>query len=208
MNHHHAIVLAALVAVATTAAARPKGCDDSVLPPDQRWNGGTSYSSPDLDRFYSLSGRMSAAYKSGDTRSANALALEYLDVAKRFPCNWNFGNAIHNANSVLGLIALSNGRKAEAVSYLSAAGATPGSPQLDTFGPSLLLARELALAGEYRAVASYLGSIRRFWKAKDKSPKGLLYPSFADPDPISTWIAELNKGRVPDFGAPFNTNPP
>ena len=31
-------------------------------------------------------------------------------------------------------------------------GASPGSPQLDSFGPSLLLASELAKAGEYKAV--------------------------------------------------------
>lgn len=178
------------------------------MPPDQRWNGATSYSTPALDRFYSLSDAMSAAYKRGDLSSAEALAREYLQSAKQFPCNWNYGNAIHNANSILGLVALSRGQKTEAVSYLSAAGATPGSPQLDTFGPSLLLARELAKAGEHRAVASYLGSIKRFWKAKDMSPTGLLFPQLADLDPLSTWIAQLNNGRVPDFGAPFNMDPP
>jgi hypothetical protein len=151
---------------------------------------------------------MSAAYKAGELGSADALAREYLQLAKRFPCNWNYGNAIHNANSILGLVALRNGRKAEAVTYLGAAGATPGSPQLDTFGPSLLLARELAKAGEHKAVAGYLRSVQRFWKAKDMSPTGLLFPYFADPDPISTWIKELDKGQIPDFGAPFNADPP
>jgi hypothetical protein len=208
MRRRYLFVLAALIAAPPAARARPKGCDDSVLPPDQRWNGATSYTTPALDRFYSLSEAMSAAYKKGDHRSAQAFAQEYLQAAKQFPCNWNYGNAIHNANCILGLVALGRGQKAEAVSYLLAAGATPGSPQLDTFGPSLLLARELARAGEHSAVASYLGSIQRFWKAKDMSPVGLLFPVLADSDPISTWIAQLNKGRVPDFGAPFNMDPP
>jgi hypothetical protein len=118
---------------------------------------------------------MSATYKAGEFESADALAREYLQLAKRFPCNWNYGNAIHNANSILGLVALLNGRKAEAGSYLAAAGATPGSPQLDTFGPSLLLARELAKAGEHKAAASYLSSVKRFWKAKDMSPMGCCF---------------------------------
>src|SRR3954447_4753751 len=109
---------AALIGIATAAAARPQGCDESVLPPDQRWNGATSYSTPELDRFYSVSDKMSAAYKAGEFGSADSLAREYLQLAKRFPCNWNYGNAIHNANSILGLVALRNGRKKEAVSYL------------------------------------------------------------------------------------------
>ena len=202
------LALAALGVIARPIEARPKGCDDSVLPPDQRWNGATTYSTSALDRFYAVSDEMSAAYKKGDGASAESLAREYLRLAKQFPCNWNYGNAIHNANSILGLVALRGGRKAEAVSYLRAAGDTPGSPQLDSFGPSLLLAREVAKVGEHKAAAAYLASIKRFWKAKDMSPVGLLFPRFADADPISTWIRELDKGRVPDFGAPFNMDPP
>lgn len=194
--------------MATASEAKRKGCDDSALPPDQRWNGATSYSTPELDRFYSVSDKMSAAYKRGEYDSAIELAREYLQLSSRFPCNWNYGNAVHNANSILGLVALQHGNRTVAVSYLSAAGGTPGSPQLDTFGPSLLLARELAKSGEHKAVASYLGSIRRFWKPKDMSPMGLLIPALADQDPISTWIKQLDKGRVPDFGAPFNMDPP
>jgi len=208
MHLRYALVIAALVGIATAGEARPPGCNDSVLPPDQRWNGATSYSTSELDRFYSLSEKMSAAYKAGDLGSADALARDYLQLAKRFPCNWNYGNAIHDANSILGLVALRGGRKAEAVSYLGAAGATPGSPQLDSFGPSLLLASELAKAGEHKAVAAYLRSVQGFWKAKDMSPIGLLFPYLADPDPISTWIKELDRGRVPGFGAPFNADPP
>ena len=208
MHLRHALVLAALVAVATTGAARPKGCDDSVLPADQRWNGAGTYSTPELDRFYALAREMTAAYRKGEAASADALARRYLQVAGQFPCNWNHGNAIHNANATLGLLALRDGRKADAVSYLEAAGAASGSPQLDSFGPSLLLARGLAQAGEHQAVARYLASIKRFWKAQDSSILGVLLPAFADPDPISTWIGELNQGRVPDFGAPFNMDPP
>ncbi len=208
MHLRHALALALLAAVATLVEARPAGCDDTVLPADQRWNGATTYSSPALERFYSLSKPMTAAYQSGDMSAADALAREYLQLAARFPCNWNYGNAIHNANAVLGLVALRDGRKAEAASHLLAAGATPGSPQLDSFGPSLLLAREVAEAGDTAAAARYLRSIRRFWKATDMSVIGLTLPFFADPDPIATWIDELERGRVPDFGAPFNMQSP
>jgi hypothetical protein len=177
------------------------------LPLEQRWNGG-SYSTPALDRFYDLADQMSTAYRNGDDPRAQVVARQYLEAASRFPCNWNYGNAVHNANVILGLIALRQGRKSEAVVHLYAAGETPGSPQLNSFGPSLLLARELARAAEYKAASDYLASIKRFWKAKDMSFVGVLMPAFTDPDPLSTWISELDKGRVPDFGAPFNMDPP
>jgi hypothetical protein len=47
---------------------------------------------------------------------------------------------------------------------LLASGATPGSPQLDTFGPSMELARALMRAGHFEAVAEYLRLCRVFWK--------------------------------------------
>ena len=206
MPVRNTLVIAALIVFAVSVEARPKGCDDSRLPPDQRWNGATSIKTPELARFYAFADEMSAAYKRG-APSTDGLARQYLEAAKRFPCNWNYGNAIHNANAVLGLLALHSGRKAEAVAYLSAAGASPGSPQLDSFGPSLLLARELAEAGEHKAVASYLVSIKSFWRTDDPSVIGMPFPIFRDPDPLSTWIQELNENRVPDFG-PFNTRPP
>jgi len=201
-----AFLTACLIACSSANASRR--CHDAALPPEQRWNGGVSYSSPALDRFYDLSGQVSAAYRDGDYALAESLALEYLETAKQFPCNWNYGNAVHNANVILGLTALRRGRKAEAVVHLYAAGETPGSPQLDTFGPSLLLARELAQVGEYKAASDYLSSIRRFWKATDRSILAFEFPLFADPDPLRTWIRELDNGRVPDFGAPFNMDAP
>lgn len=157
--------------------------------------------------FYELSKQTSAAYARRDA-TTQSLALRYLEMARRFPCDWNYGNAVHDANSILGLLALHGGRKQDAVLFLRSAGNTPGSPQLDSFGPSLLLATELAHAGELKEVSSYLTSVRRFWKAEDMSPIGLLIPYFKDPNPVATWIKELNAGLVPTFGAPFNSKAP
>jgi hypothetical protein len=150
-NNHvrTAVAAASLMAFAFVAEARP-GCDDRVLPPDQRWNGATSFATPELARFYAIGKEMTAAYVSSNTLQAEVLAKEYLQGAMHFPCNWNYGNAIHDANAILGLLALHSGRTAESGTYLIAAGRTPGSPQLNSFGPSLLLARELAQAGDYR----------------------------------------------------------
>ena len=56
--------------------------------------------------FYDLAGQTSSAYSRGDAATAKQFAQEYLSAAPRFPCDWNYGNAVHNANAVLGLIAL------------------------------------------------------------------------------------------------------
>ena len=61
---------------------------------------------------------------------------------------YNDGDTVHNANAVLGLVALQDGRVADAKAYLLKAGATTGSPVLGSFGPSMLLARRLVEHGE------------------------------------------------------------
>lgn len=128
---------------------------------------------------------MSAAYKSSNPESAEAIAQDYLEAAKSFRCNWNFGNAIHDANSVLGLLALREGKVDQAVQSLAAAGASPGSPQLNSFGPSMLLANELVKAGKRAEVVSYLRATKRFWKM--------------DRGSVEQWVGELEAGRTPDF---------
>ena len=61
---------------------------------------------------------------------------------------WNFGNYLHHGNIVLGMIALSQDDIEGAGSYLLIAGSTPGSPQLDSFGPDFVLAKKLLERGE------------------------------------------------------------
>jgi hypothetical protein len=201
------IVVASLALFGAAVQGRTPGCDDSSLPPDQRWNGATSFATPALARFYSISEEMSAAYKNGRPVAAKALATEYLQAARGFPCNWNYGNAVHDSNVILGLVALHSGGRDAAAEFLLAAAKTPGSPQLNSFGPSLLLAKELAQAGEFPAVVSYLRSVRKFWKPEDSSVLGALVPYFKDPDPMSTWIKEAEARKVPDF-SPFNMHAP
>ena len=156
------------------------------------------YSETDLRRFYDLARKTSSAYSSGDTATAKRVAQEYLSAAPQFPCDWNYGNAVHNANSVLGLIALQEGDRNAAVRYLLAAGLSRGSPQLDSFGPSLLLAKLLAEASEFEAVATYIRSIRRFWEADDTTTLGFL--GFGDRQPMTGWLEKLASRKVPNFG--------
>ncbi len=48
--------------------------------------------------------------------------------------------------------------------YLIAAGKSPGSPQMDSFGPNMTLAKDLLEKGERDAVLEYFMRCRKFWK--------------------------------------------
>ncbi len=56
-------------------------------------------------KFYRLDKLAKAAFKAGELEKAARYADESLKVAARFPKDWNYGNAIHHANNVLGRIA-------------------------------------------------------------------------------------------------------
>ena len=77
---------------------------------------------------------------------AESYAREMLITAeteKDESCNWNYGNAIHDSHNILGRVALRRNDIDAAKKHLIKAGRTKGSPQLDTFGTSMVLAKEL-----------------------------------------------------------------
>jgi hypothetical protein len=67
------------------------------------------------------------------------------------------------------------------------AGKTPGSPQLNSFGPNMALARDLLVAGQRVVVLQYFKLCGAFWE----SERGRL----------AEWMADADAGRVPAFGA-------
>src|SRR5262249_49180627 len=80
-----------------------------------------------------------------------AFAANRLDKAQEYAekmlnqnvSGWNSGNNIHHGNIILGRIALRGNKVREAKERLIKAGQTPGSPQLDSFGPNMALAKDL-----------------------------------------------------------------
>ena len=124
------------------------------------------------------------ALEAGDAAKANAFALELLASPAE---GWNSGNALHHGNLVLGRLALQAGNLPEARQYLLKAGRTRGSPQLNSFGPNMRLAKELLAKGERDAVVEYLQLCARFWEMGAEE--------------IANWTATIRRGSVPDFGA-------
>ncbi|WP_104420652.1 hypothetical protein [Neolewinella xylanilytica] len=127
------------------------------------------------------------AYAHADRGNVRRLAQEYLQAAELNRNNRDYGNAIHQANTVLGLLELEAGNVERAESYLVASAQTPGSPQLAGMGPNMMLAKRLLEHGRVTAVLNYLTFCGKLWKL-----------SFGR---LWKWKLEIRRGRMPDFGA-------
>ncbi len=86
------------------------------------WNPSNQYVTPGLSRFYEMDDSINSAYQKGNYDRAASLVKENLELAAIYRCNWNYGNAIHNSNRILGFIALKNNDVAGAANYLVEAG--------------------------------------------------------------------------------------
>jgi hypothetical protein len=143
--------------------------------------------SSDEQKFYALNDAAKQSFEVGNLADARRYADELLQLAAKFSTNWNYGNAMHDGNMVLGRIALKEGHVDEAKQHLLAAGKTPGSPQLNSFGPNMSLAHDLLEHGERDAVIQYFDLCRKFWKMGQ--------------DRLDRWTKDAQAGQVPNFGA-------
>jgi tetratricopeptide (TPR) repeat protein len=98
---------------------------------------------------------------------------------------WNYGNNIHAGNSILGRLALADGDVEKAKAYLLKAGATPGSPQLNSFGPDMTLAQELLRKGETEVVLEYFDLCAKFWEMGR--------------DNLDEWTMAIENGKTPSL---------
>ncbi len=101
--------------------------------------------------------------------------------------DWNYGNALHWSHIVLGKVACRQGDREAAKEHLRAAGETPGSPQLNSFGPDTSLAKALLAQGEAQAVIAYFEACSRFW--------------VMGTDSLAAWISAIREGHSPDFSS-------
>jgi hypothetical protein len=187
-----------LIATALTGAAQAQcegaaGCEACAKDPEYSWNPDDAHVTPRLRQFYQTGRDLATAYKDHRYDLARQLAGTYLELAAVYRCNWNHGNAIHEANRVLGLISLAGGDLDAAAQYLLEAGRSAGSPQLDSFGPQLDLANELLRRGRRNEVRAYLAGVRSFWATGT--------------DVLDGWIAQIDQGSTPDLNRFLATQP-
>jgi hypothetical protein len=138
-------------------------------------------------RFYALNDAAKESFVVGKIEDAQKYAQELMTLLPQFRGNWNYGNAVQDANLVLGRIAVRDGKIDDAKRYLIEAGKSPGSPQMDTFGPNMSLAKDLLEKGERQVVLEYFELCRKFWEMHDGR--------------LDKWSQEVQDGKIPDFGA-------
>lgn len=123
------------------------------------------------------------AFAAGLNDDAKTYATKLLDEDV---AGWNRGNRIHHGNLILGRIALSDGNVDEAKSRLLLAGKTTGSPQLNSFGPNMQLAKELLERGEPDVVLEYFELCKKFWTSQRRK--------------LEQWADDVKSKRIPEFG--------
>ncbi len=139
------------------------------------------------ERFYALNDAAKESFVAGNLEDAKKYAQELMLLLPKYPGDWNYGNAVQDANLVMGRIAVKDGHVAEAKQYLIAAGNSPGSPQMNSFGPNMSLAKDLLEKGERQVVLEHFELCRKFWKMHDGR--------------LDKWSQEVKDGKIPDFGA-------
>ena len=137
-------------------------------------------------KYLGLSYRARIALQKGKSSRAERDARQLLAIAERYQSDWNYGNAIHHGNLILGRVALRSGDVTGARDHLLKAADIEGSPQLGTFGPNMRLALELLEAGETEAVLRYLERCEKFWEMGSEQ--------------IDDWRAQIGHGQIPNFG--------
>lgn len=167
------------------------GCGRSVpTTPQGRYNEAIkrlTSASREEEKFYALDDAAKESFEIGKIEDARKYAKELLDLAPKYRADWNYGNAIQDSNLVLGRIALREGRTDEAKQCLLEAGKSPGSPQMNSFGPNMSLAKDLLEKGERDVVLQYFDLCRKFWKMGN--------------DNLDQWTKDVKAGKAPDFGA-------
>lgn len=125
------------------------------------------------------------ALNGGDLKKAIELGRSRLRGADDED-DWDYGNAVHYGHLILGHVALRRGDVVKAGQELLLAGKTPGSPQLNSFGPNMTLARDLLSAGQERIVLAYLDLVEQFWD---------------EPEKLQSWRTSIRTEHEPNFGA-------
>jgi hypothetical protein len=140
--------------------------------------------------FYDLTHEVRSVARCQDPEVIRSLVPKALDLQRRagsFKLDWNYGNAIHYSNLALGRAAFVDGLREDAGRYLLLAGGTPGSPQLDDYGPDMTLALELLECGDRDVVLRYIELCERFWYNRGQCP-------------LKGWAQTVRNRGIPDFG--------
>lgn len=138
-----------------------------------------------------------AAMEVGEYALSKQIAKDML-AGNNDPNSWNYGNVIHEANTVLGQVFLRESDMKKAKHHLIESAKSPGSPQLRSFGPSFTLARELLEKGEQEVVLQFLDLVAVFWANPDNATRALAKRNAQDhAEELLKWKQEITAGSIP-----------
>lgn len=147
-------------------------------------------------RFLGLRAVAERALARGDYDAAVSLARELLALSERYRSDWFYGNAFYYGHLALGEVAFLRGDTDTACRALLTAASTPGSPQLNSFGPNMRLAKLLLEAGHDSVVVEFLEKCRSFWTQPAVGRSGTVGAH----EHLDEWIRIIRSGGTPDFG--------
>jgi hypothetical protein len=141
-------------------------------------------------KFYLITNLGPAALAANQIEKARSYAEQSLAMGQALQSQPGFGPSLysqgtHVGNVVLGQIAYLSGDIKGAKEHLLQAGNVTGSPSLNSFGPDMLLAKELAAKGESETVIKYLDLCASFWQN--------------DRGRLEIWKKNLKQGEAPNF---------
>lgn len=153
-----------------------------------------------LRLFSNLTKLPSVAFAALQFDTASSAADRLLKLARKYRQNWNYGNAVNEAHTILGRIAIQLGDLESAKRHLEDSIIDIATPQTTSFGPSLDLAKDLVENGEATEVLHYLDNFellcglnnRGALELRDKLINGGTH----DPDHIRT---EQERDSFDDF---------
>jgi hypothetical protein len=120
---------------------------------------------------------------------AKDISTKYVQMAAKFQNHWNYGNAIYYGNMYKGLLVLKENSIKEAAISLIESAKTPGSPQLNSFGPNTLLADKMYKLGRVAEVKEFLELCRLFWLLGSSK--------------IDEWVEAIDSNQPPNFASHF-----
>jgi TonB family protein len=135
-----------------------------------------------IDHGTALSQLAKSALRADAIDKATMYATQLLRLP---PKDYDYGQAVHDGNMVLGVVSLRQGNVNQAKHYLVEAGKTSGSSLISQFGPNMLLAKGLLEKGERDAVIEYFQACKAFWK--DGATQ------------LDEWTAAVRGGGMPSF---------
>lgn len=163
----------------------------------------------DENYFYGLGYVLDKAYETKNWKKVAYFANLNLQEAEKYKQDWNYGNAIYYSNLALSEMAYIEGDKVKARNYLIKASQTPGSPQLNSFGPFNSSFNKylvyLAQNGEKESLVQFAKNCRNFLNTKsdikmsEKDKRNEDEVTQSNLLSIERFIKQIESGQTPDF---------